>query len=70
MTNDEVQEMLDEQWGKGFEVTVREVIIKTGWQCTVIFYKVKCLRDGMVEWRCKGWGSASAGWDCVTRRKW
>jgi hypothetical protein len=46
------------------------VITKTGWQCTVIFYKVKCLRDGMVEWRCKGWGTASAGWDCVTRRKW
>jgi hypothetical protein len=70
VTKDDVQEMLDEQWGKGFEVTVRETITKAGWHCTVVFYKVKCLRDGMVEWRCKGWGGASAGWDCVTRRKW
>lgn len=70
MTKEEVQELLVKEWGKGYEVTVRKVIIKTGWEATVVFYKVKCNRDGMVEWRCKGWGSAGAGWDYPTRRKW
>jgi hypothetical protein len=70
VTKDDVQELLDKQWGKGYKVIVREVIVKPGFEATVIFYKVKCLRDGMTEWRCKGWGSAGQGWDYVTRRKW
>lgn len=70
MTKDEVQELLDEQWGKGYEVKVREVIIKPAWQSTVVFYKVTCKRDGMCEWRVKCWGAASQGSEIVTRRKW
>lgn len=70
MTKDDVQELLDKQWGKGYEVKVREVIIKMAWQATVVFYRVTCKRDGMTEWRCKGWGTAGGGWDYVTRRKW
>lgn len=70
MTKDEVQDLLDEQWGKGFIVEVREVIVKPAWQSTVVFYKVICQRDGMKEWRVKSWGSAGAGADVVTRRKW
>lgn len=70
MTKDEVQELLDEQWGKGYEVEVREVITKIGWEATVVFFKVTCKRDGMKEWRVKCWGSASQGSEIVTRRKW
>ena len=70
MTHDEVQQLLEEQWGKGYDVRVKEVIIKAAWQGTVVFYKVTCKRDGMTEYRVKTWGSASSGADIVTRRKW
>lgn len=70
MTKDDVQELLDREWGKGYEVNVREVITKMNFTATVIFYRVTCKRDGMTEWRCKGWGTAGGGWDYVTRRKW
>lgn len=70
MTKDEVEDMLRKQWGKGYRVKVKEIIKKTGWKAMIVFYKVTCIRDGMTEYRVKGWGTASAGWDCATRRKW
>lgn len=70
MTDDEIEKILLKQWGEGYVVTVLEIIRRNRFKAIVVFYKVKCLRDGQVEFRCKGWGNAAAGWDCVTRRKW
>lgn len=70
MTKQEIEEMLVKQWGKGFTVKVKEVMKKTSWEAMIVFYKITSTRDGMTEYRVKGWGTASSGWDCVTRRKW
>lgn len=70
MTKEEAHELLVKDWKKGYTVKVLEVIVKKACRATIIFYKVTCIRDGMTEYRCKGWGNAGGGWDYVTRRKW
>jgi hypothetical protein len=70
VTDDEIEELVQKDWRKGYEVKVLQIIRHGSSKLTMVIYKVKCLRDGMTEWRCKGWGNAGGGWDYVTRRKW
>lgn len=67
-TDLDIKRALDKQWGKGFTVTIREVIRRKSFGVILVLYKVKCHRDGCVEYRVKGWGG-NAGWEYVTRRK-
>lgn len=69
MTKDEALDVVNRGYGKGYVVKVLEIIERL--ELILIRYKVKSLRDGMTEWRIKGWGSkAMSGWDYPYRRKW
>lgn len=68
MTKQEAYEIVNRGYGKGYVVKVLEVIDRKG--LTLIRYKVIADRDGFVEYRVKGWGSAMSGWDYPYRRRW
>jgi hypothetical protein len=70
VTDDEIETLIRKEWKKGYVVKILDIIRKKSCSVTIVLYRVKCERDGMTEWRCKGWGSAAQGWDYVTRRKW
>lgn len=62
-TDDQVERALIKQWGKGFTVNVFEIIRRKSFG-VIVLYRVKCHRDGCIEWRCK-----TGGGEYVTRRK-
>lgn len=62
-TDEQIERALIKQWGKGFKVRVIEVIRRKSFG-VIVLYRVKCLRDGCIEWRCK-----TSGGEHVTRRK-
>jgi len=67
MNKKEALEIVDRGYGKGYEIKILEVIERR--DLHLIRYRVKAKRDGAVEWRVKGWGSAMSGWDYPYRRK-
>lgn len=68
MTKEEAFKIVNKGYGKGYDVKVLEVIERKGLH--LVRYKVTAKRDGMCEWRVKGWGPAMSGWDFPYRRKW
>lgn len=66
-TDEDIDRVLRKQWGKGYTFKIIEVIRRKSFGI-IVLYRVKCHRDGCIEWRCKGWGG-NVGWEYVTRRK-
>jgi len=69
LTDEEIEAWVRKNWGKGYEVTILEIIRRKRYGVNIILYKVTCERDGATEWRCKGWSKVMGGWDYVTKRK-
>lgn len=68
LTDEDITLALVERWGKGFEVTVRQILRKKSFQAIVVFYKVKAERDGAIEYRVKTL-SRNTGTENVSRIK-
>lgn len=67
MKKDEAYELVNKSYGKGYDVKIIEIIERK--ELTLIRYKVASKRDGVIEWRIKGYGSrAMSGWDYPYRR--
>lgn len=69
LDDEDIEKHITKSYGKGYQVKILEIIRHKAAGATVVLYRVKCDRDGAIEYRCKGWGKAMGGWDYVTRRK-
>lgn len=68
LTDEDIERALDQSWGKGYRVTIREIQRKKAFQAIIVFFKVKADRDGSTEYRIKVI-SAQGGWEARTRVK-
>ena len=69
MTDEEIEREVNRGYGEGYRIKILEVIRRK--ELILVRYKITAERDGVREWRIKGWGTkAMSGWDYPYRRKW
>lgn len=66
MKRKEIKAALNREWGEGYKWKIIEIIKRDYCNLTMVIYRVKCIRDGSVEYRCKNM-SGNHRWDYATK---